>query len=132
VKFALTLLAAFLFSTGAALADGIVTVHVVDAHSGKPIAGQTVRLTDAQGDFVSNTDKRGDALFISVPVGRSTAVVDGYLTRCLAYFTVGADQHRYVTLRVRPFTGGSVTARPLCHLNGLVNPGQGADVYEIF
>lgn len=126
-------LAAMLLGGTVALADGTLTVHVVDAATGKPLAGQSVRLTDASGDFVAATDKRGNAHFLAVPVGRSSvdATAGAYRSRCQPYFTVSSNQHRIVTIDVER-TGKQTEAGPLCPLSGLVNPGESADVYNIF
>jgi 5-hydroxyisourate hydrolase-like protein (transthyretin family) len=133
MKFFLAFAAAMLFGGAAALADGMVTVHVVDAKSGKPVTGQNVRLTNAFGDYVATTNKHGDALFMSVPSGRASVDAGGrsYVSRCQPYFTVSNDQHRIVIVRVQPNAPTGQTG-PLCAQSGLVQPGVGADVYNIF
>jgi len=135
MKFFFALTAALLLGGGVALADGMVTVHVANARSGKPVVGQTVHLTDAAGDFVATTDKLGNAIFMNVPAGRSSvdATAGPYASRCQPYFTVSSYQHRVVRLDVDPVpANANVTAGPLCPLSSLVNPGEGADVYNIF
>lgn len=133
MKFFIAVLAAMVLGGAVALADGAVTVHVVDAATGKPVAGQSVRLTDASGDFVAATDKHGNAHFLTVPVGRSSidATAGAYRSRCQPYFTVSSNQHRVVRIDVER-AGKQAEAGPLCPLSGLVNPGESADVYNIF
>jgi Carboxypeptidase regulatory-like domain len=133
MKFFVALLGVLVLSGTVALAEGTVTVHVVDTSTGKPVEGQGVRLTDAAGDFVATTDKRGNALFLTVPVGRSSvdATAGAYKSRCQPYFTVASNQHRIVTIDVERASKDSA-AGPLCALPGLVNPGEGSDVYDIF
>lgn len=133
MRFFLGLLTATMLCTAAALSQGIVTVHVVDAKSGKPVQGQNVRLTNASGHFVATTDKRGDALFISVQSGHASVEATGrnYVTRCQPYFTVSSEQHRIVTVRVQPNAPTGQTG-PLCAVPGLLQPGEGADVYDIY
>jgi len=133
MKFFVALAGALALSTAAALAEGMVTVHVVDAKSGKSVAGQNVRLTNAFGDFVATTDKHGNALFISVPPGRASVDATGrnFVSRCQPYFTVSADQNRIVTVHVQP-NAPTGEPGPLCAVPNLVQPGVGADVYDIF
>jgi hypothetical protein len=122
-----------LYSAVAVAADGIVTVHVVDAKSGKPLPRQQVQLTNAYGDFIAQTNKHGDATFMTIPAGRSTVdiVSSDYVSHCQPYFIVAADQHRLVTIDVE--RSGLNPSSPLCRLSSnLVQPGVGADVYDIF
>ena len=133
MKFLVALMAAMLLGGTVAFADGMVTVHVVDAATGRPVSGQSVRLTDASGHFVAATDRRGNAHFLTVPVGRSSvdATAGAYRSRCQPYFTVSSNQHRIITIDVERI-GKETEAGPLCPLSGLVNPGESADVYDIF
>jgi hypothetical protein len=72
-------------------------------------------------------------LFISVPSGRSSVDASGrdYVSRCQPYFTVSTNQHRIVTVHVQP-NAPTGQPGPLCAQPGLVQPGVGADVYDIF
>ena len=134
MKFFIALATAVILSSAAVFAaDGIVTVHVVDAKSGRPIAKEQVQLTNAYGDFTAQTNKRGDATFMSIPAGRSTVdiVSADYVSHCQPYFVVAADQHRLVTIDVQRTRLNP--SSPLCRLSSsLVQPGVGADVYDIF
>lgn len=133
MRFFFVLLTAFLMSGAAALADGMVTAHVVDAHTGKSVPGQTVTLTNSVGDYAAITDKRGDAHFLSVPIGRSSLDATGgrYRSLCQPYFIVSTNQRRIVRVEVER-SRGNVPPGPLCALSNLVNPGESADVYNIF
>lgn len=132
MRAALAFMAAVLLVGAPALADGIVTVHVIDAHSHKPLRGIPVTLTGAFGGFEGVTDKLGNVDFLSVPAGRSTALAaDEYISPCTPYFNVSTDQHRTVNLIVSPRTPGQTPVQPLCAISNLVNPGEGADVYDV-
>ncbi len=129
------LLAVLLLCGGAvALADGMVTVHAVDARTHKPLVGRKVRLTNAFTDLVSVTNRAGDALFLTVPDGRTTIDIDDarYRSRCTPYFTVSFNQHSIVTVHLIAASVRESTPAPLCPLSRLVNPGEGADVYDVF
>lgn len=132
MKFAVAAIAALLLTAAPALAEGLVTVHVIDAHSRKPLRGIPVTVTGAFGDLDGVTDKLGNVTFLSVPAGRSTVVAaDEYISPCTPYFTVSTGQHRAVTLIVSPRVPGKNPVQPLCAMSNLVNAGEGADVYDV-
>jgi hypothetical protein len=117
----------------AALAQGFLTVRVVNAQNGKPVAAQTVTITGAHGDLVATTDRHGIVSFLDVPSGRTSADASGggYVSRCRPFFDVSAGQHRILTIDVIAASPQQDTAGPFCALSDLVNPGEGADVYDI-
>jgi hypothetical protein len=128
--------AAMLLTSAAALADGSVSVRVIDAASHKPVKGVTVTVESHAGIvYESSTDKNGMAHFLTVPDGRALAVVQDrdYVSLCQNVFAVSALQRREMTLEVASPRSGSGELHPrICALSNLVNPGEGADVYDIF
>ena len=132
MKSGLAAIVAFVLLGSPALAEGIVTVHVTDAHSGKPLRGIAVTVTGAFGDLGGRTDKLGNVNFLNVPPGRSTvAAADEYVSPCTPYFMVSSDQHRTVNLIVSPRMPGQDAFQKLCAMSNLVNSGEGADVYDV-
>lgn len=126
--------AAMLLTSAAALADGSVSVRVIDAASHKPVKGVTVTVESHAGMvYESSTDKNGMAHFLTVPDGRALAVVQDrdYVSLCQNVFAVSSLQRREMTLEVARNASGEVHPR-ICALSNLVNPGEGADVYDIF
>ena len=132
----LAALAASMLITGtAALADGSVSVRVIDAASHRPVKGVTVTVESHAGMvYESNTDKNGIAHFLTVPDGRTLAVVQQpqYVSLCQNVFAVSSLQRREMTLEVASGRNAAQVQPRICALSNLVNPGEGADVYDIF
>lgn len=128
--------AAMLLTATAALADGSVSVRVIDAASHRPVKGVTVTVESHAGMvYESSTDRNGIAHFLTVPDGRALAVVQDrdYVSLCQNVFAVSSLQRREMTLEVATPRNAVGPVRPrICVLSNLVNPGEGADVYDIF
>lgn len=134
LAFVSTLIVCGLFSIPAALADdstGALSVQVIDAQ-GHPLENVDVWAVDASspGQHVV-TDRSGYAHFLSLPVGTETiAARNKNYNGCGAFVRIAANQHRIV--RIIAY-GGKVLCGSLRLVNGsLVQPGVGADVYDIY
>lgn len=138
MKSIIAILAAIVCCSSVALAQGAVTVHVVDARSGKPVSGVPVAMYGPGGELDGITDRHGSAVFLTVPDGRTRVAASQetapyYISTCVAAFTVASDQHRDVTLQVVKVTPRMGEYHPRhCVLSNLVQPGVGADVYDIY
>jgi hypothetical protein len=138
MKFLLALTAAMFFGASAALAQGMVTVHVVDAKTGKPLSGVPVALYGRAGEQDGVTDRHGAVFFLTVPDGMARVAASQdrppyYISTCVASFTVSSDQQRTVTLEAVRVTREMGLYQPRrCDLSNLVQPGVSADVYDIF
>ena len=137
MRFFVAFLAAAALCSSAALAQGAVTVHVLDARNGKPVGGVPVALYGPGGEQDAVTDRRGSVVFLTVPPGRTQVAASQesapyYISTCVAAFSVSSDQHRDITLEVVKVTPRTGEHRPRhCLLSNLVQPGVGADVYDI-
>lgn len=133
MKILAAIAAAMLLTAASALADGTVRVRVVDAATQHPVSGVVVTVDTLAGvEYQETTDKYGIAHFLTVPDGRAAALVrdEPYLSLCQNLFTVSSTQWREMTLEVTRERSG---VRPrACTISNLVNPGEGADVYNVF
>ena len=115
-----------------AQATGHISVHVVDAKTGKPAAGWTVQVTTRDGDVEQITDRNGYANFLTISIGiaRIDVLREGKLAVCPAVVDVSPDESTVVNVHTKQnkTAANCIPSRAELH----VRPGITSDVYDIF